>query len=128
VINLPLLQKALDHIEAHPEEWDQESWGRQTACGTTACLAGHIALMDGWTPVRYGLQFGDWVHVEKNGVRQTAGDAAEESLGVPDVSVYDSNNEYVGYLWSGINGRADLWRMANILAEGRLTLPVDLQE
>lgn len=126
IINVPLLQKALDHVEAHPEEWDQESWGRQTPCGTTACLAGHIALMDGWTPV-LRTPFGDWIYVEKNGVRQTAGDAAAESLGVSDVSAYGSNHEYVGYLWSGINSRVDLWRIANVLAEGQLTLPLDLQ-
>lgn len=41
--NAPLLLKTLEHIENHPEEWNQESW----MCGTTACFAGHAALLDG---------------------------------------------------------------------------------
>src|SRR6476619_6827832 len=44
--NVPLLLKALDHIEHHPDEWDQEKW----ICGTTACFAGHAVLIDGGVP------------------------------------------------------------------------------
>lgn len=42
-INVPLLQKTMDHIEAHPEEWDQANW----FCGTKACFAGHAVLLAG---------------------------------------------------------------------------------
>lgn len=41
--NVPLLLKTLAHIEAHPQEWDQERW----ICGTTACFAGRAAILDG---------------------------------------------------------------------------------
>lgn len=46
--NAPLLLKTLHHIEAHPEEWVQETWH----CGTTACYAGHAVIIDGgeWYP------------------------------------------------------------------------------
>lgn len=37
---LALLDAALTYIEHHPDEWDQGNWH----CGTTACLAGHIAV------------------------------------------------------------------------------------
>ena len=48
--NVPLLLKALAHVEAHPEEWVQETW----RCGTAACFAGHAAMIDG----------GEWVNDE----------------------------------------------------------------
>lgn len=42
-INVPLLRKTLEHIEAHPEEWNQSAW----ACGTAGCFAWHAAMLDG---------------------------------------------------------------------------------
>lgn len=42
------LVKALNHIELHPEEWDQSRW----FCGTKACLAGHICIQNGWAPIQ----------------------------------------------------------------------------
>lgn len=46
--NAPLLLQTLHHIENHPEELDQTRWH----CGTTACYAGHAAILDGgeWHP------------------------------------------------------------------------------
>lgn len=47
VINFPLFDKVLAHIDAHPEEWEQETWGTQASpCKTSFCVAGHIANMD----------------------------------------------------------------------------------
>lgn len=42
-INVPLLRKTLEHIEAHPEEWDQLTW----RCETAMCFAGHAADLTG---------------------------------------------------------------------------------
>lgn len=48
------LDNALHHIRTHPEEWDQTLWiGTPTKhdhCGTTACIAGRVAIQNGWTP------------------------------------------------------------------------------
>lgn len=41
------LRFALNHIKANPREWDQSLW----FCDTTACLAGHLVLLDGWEPI-----------------------------------------------------------------------------
>lgn len=49
--NYPLLRKTMEHIEAHPEEHDQDHWGLKTACGTVMCFAGHAAVLDGATPI-----------------------------------------------------------------------------
>jgi hypothetical protein len=45
--NVPLLCKVLEHIENHPEEWDQKNWKTETACGTAYCFAGHALVMMG---------------------------------------------------------------------------------
>jgi hypothetical protein len=150
-LNLPLLQKALDHIEAHPEEWNQGSWGQTVqGCGTTACLAGHIALLDGWTPVVRPRHIVDeeeptiaWEGVTKKGARglpyatwwdnhstryTMVSDAAQAALGVTPEEWSDFTFDSDDYLWGGMNDREDLWRIANELADGQLTLPMDLQE
>lgn len=43
--NVPLLTATMQHIETHPEEWNQHRW----RCGTAACYAGRAVLLDGGT-------------------------------------------------------------------------------
>lgn len=65
------LDRIIDHIERHPEEWRQASYGLRTECGTAFCVAGHAAVLDraelvwdfgtlvrvdGVMPYRYGQQ------------------------------------------------------------------------
>lgn len=49
--NIPLLRKTFEHIEAHPEEWNQGVWGSRwqsdSACGTSFCFAGTAASING---------------------------------------------------------------------------------
>jgi hypothetical protein len=47
-VNVPLLRKTLEHIEAHPEEWFQGVW----SCGTAGCFAWHAAMLDGAEPIK----------------------------------------------------------------------------
>lgn len=35
-------------------EWNQGSWITQTSCGTAACLAGWVVLLNGWEPKGFG--------------------------------------------------------------------------
>ena len=48
-LNVPLLTKVMDHIDAHPDEHDQDVWARRldaaSPCGTTYCFAGHAVNM-----------------------------------------------------------------------------------
>lgn len=46
-LNVPLAYSVLDHIDAHPESWDQADWGRKNDCGTRACFAGWAVLLAG---------------------------------------------------------------------------------
>lgn len=49
-MNLEKLDEAIAYIEAHPTEHDQATW-LDAKCGTTACLAGHVSLLNGGRPV-----------------------------------------------------------------------------
>lgn len=56
-----LIAQAMEFIEAHPERWNQETWGETEPgasltepCGTTGCLAGWMAWIDGMEPGRVG--------------------------------------------------------------------------
>jgi hypothetical protein len=42
-MNKENFKKVLDHIEAHPETWDQATWH----CGTSHCFAGWAQIMSG---------------------------------------------------------------------------------
>jgi hypothetical protein len=75
VPNLPLLRKVLAQIDAEPWTWEQRTWAvlwrtpaganlRQAradqnqipeTCGTAFCIAGHTALMEGWSPIWCGV-------------------------------------------------------------------------
>lgn len=44
-LNVALLSKVMDHIEAHPEEHNQDEWAVSTPCGTAFCFAGHAVNM-----------------------------------------------------------------------------------
>ena len=39
---------AIKRIEAEPKTFRMSTWGRQTDCGTKACLAGHVMLAAGY--------------------------------------------------------------------------------
>lgn len=61
-VNLELLDKVLDYIIDHPDEWNQNVWcdaSEANVCGTVMCFAGHAATMTGH---KYTLneESGDW--------------------------------------------------------------------
>lgn len=109
--NAELAYKVLDHIDAHPESWDQEDWYRKEACGTVACFAGwaveferyDVALSEEQTATldvpahRFGR------HVVGAAGRRTFRDAAAEALGIDDGQADD--------LFEGSNSREDLGRL-----------------
>lgn len=48
----------LAHIDAHPKEWGQDAFVRQTDCGTAFCVAGHAMIRAGYT-LHHGIDFVD---------------------------------------------------------------------
>ena len=45
-----LLREVQKRIVAEPERFNMGTWCSETACGTVACIAGHIGLMLGYAP------------------------------------------------------------------------------
>lgn len=43
--NAALAYQVLDHIDAHPEQWEQGKWIGTVECGTVACFAGWTVLL-----------------------------------------------------------------------------------
>ena len=64
-MNKERLKQIIDHIEAHPETWNQGDW----RCGTTHCLAGHAQIMSGkfanLSTVRYDARI--WLELSLRG-------------------------------------------------------------
>ena len=84
-MNIELMQQVINQIEAHPKEWDQGTWGRKSACGTTMCFAGWAAHLSGFKLVwaqRVTDPFADALAVEADGNRRDIFDAARDLLGL----------------------------------------------
>jgi hypothetical protein len=115
--NVPLLRKALEFAEAHPEEIELGSWAERSSCGTTACIAGTIAILAGheidWASAVLdddGLLLADYVtdgrHIES---------VALDELGIDVGAAYQLF--YCGDL-------DEVWEVAEELTNGEIQRPV----
>lgn len=51
--NFEQLDAAIDYAVQHPDQFDMSDWFQRdsrSSCGTTACLAGTVAHINGWRP------------------------------------------------------------------------------
>lgn len=55
--NAELAYRVLDHIDAHPESWNQRRWW-EAGCGTRGCFAGWAVKLSGGDMVRHVDEFG----------------------------------------------------------------------
>jgi hypothetical protein len=94
-VNKELVEKVLDHLREHPQEWDQDQW----FCETTACFGGRALLMSGYRMIntaieqptnikeyrdRFGPNYGDWEMVDDDGnAIFDFADRAAKVLGIP---------------------------------------------
>lgn len=120
VINVPLLRKTLEHITAHPEEWDQGVWMREAArneCGTAGCLAGWALTLAGHELDfdKNNIFFGE-AHYLTDG--RPIEEAAEQELGLTE----DQGEE----LFAETNTLVDLWELANEYTDGEIEVPETL--
>lgn len=101
MIDIQRLDAAIAYIEAHPEEHEQAYWFHRTdeGCGTAACLAGTLALLDGWEPVGWvpaGHGVGETTAlVSKDGQICEVDDLAFDLLGCERSTSTDSWTETV---------------------------------
>lgn len=111
--NAALAYTVLDHIDAHPEQWDQGAWWKHNECGTAGCFAG-------WTVALSKAQLGGWpVHprvvVGKPEILGLLVDeAACKLLGIPN-DIWDDRRGDVRSLFHPDNDR-------DALGEGVLAL------
>lgn len=107
--NADLAYRVLDHIDAHPELWDQSHWG----CGTAACFAGHAIRLSGGVIAGDTNTDAEIVDVTDDGDRSMLGEhpaqAAGRILGLGvEYSVIDGDQRW---LFDGRNTREDLGRL-----------------
>jgi hypothetical protein len=109
--NAELAYRVLDHIDAHPEQWNQKRWW----CGTSGCFAG-------WAVTLSGEQVNADACVTANGLIMHVSDRAAQVLGFPDEdALIDAAIEAMGggipeeddapALFNAGNTREDLGRL-----------------
>jgi hypothetical protein len=119
--NAELAYKVLDHIDAHPEQWDQKAWLKGTDCGTAACFAGWAVVLAGHDvtfdtePEADGSHY--YATIDGSGSRTVSATAARD-LGIEDAFVPCRNCAGCGYtsdashdLFDSDNDREDLGRI-----------------
>jgi hypothetical protein len=104
--NAALAYRVLDHIDAHPEQWQQESWISRpdgAGCGTAGCFAGWASMLSGDKPHWWSGPSERTDTVTVDGCQHFLGERAAELLGIPDEDADD--------LFEPHNTRADLGRL-----------------
>lgn len=106
--NAELAYRTLDHIDAHPEDHDQDVWIQKVECGTAGCFAGWACLLSGdVADINSDDDFeAEYVRTE-DGERIYIPRRAAEVLGIN----YDRANEYAHELFRPENTREDLGRL-----------------
>jgi hypothetical protein len=155
-IGLQRLQEGLDYVTENPEDWNQNTWieafppgdddpreilvgdeaiaWSEGACGTSACLAGWIALLapeiETAQPVydsRTGNTYIDLACVgDPNGDERFVSEAVFTLL-----TGYDNADDegagpaskFYGLMTAGTNNLPALWFYGQELAQGRLNVP-----
>ncbi len=99
--NAELAYKVLDHIDAHPETWDQGMWW----CGTSGCFAGWACALAGTDPDALSKDAHSDTYLP---------DVAATLLGFPIREDMDAITDGAGedaWLFCSDNTREDLGRM-----------------
>src|SRR5690606_1799762 len=96
------------------EELVEKALSAGTACGTSCCIAGKVALDAGWKPAS-GV---GGAAVLRDGEFRTVRDVAIELLGLSE--------DDATRLFYGLNSIYDLYRIANEITGGQIATPVDL--
>lgn len=114
-VNTAVLRKALEFITAHPGEWDQDFWAQRTDCGTTYCLAGTVAVQQG-----YELSFDDVGGASQVTTGEGIADVAERELGLTEAQADE--------LFIESDTLRDLYRVARDITNGEIEVPVELPD
>lgn len=113
--NIELLDKALANIDAHPEEWNQGTYGRKTPCDTAGCLAYHVGVVLGAK-----IEWEQRDYSESGFLSIVAIDGREPATFAKNA--LEISYQSAGILFAGGNNRTDLQDYRDALArDGVLT-------
>lgn len=126
-IDVPRMRKTLEHVTAHPEEWDQGMWAQQTACGTTACFAGHVVADAG-----YDFLWGLNGETNPDGSYNTDAwyasvDGQKQYISVVAARLLGLSLEQAESMFSVANGLGDLWELASRYTNGEIVIPEEFK-
>lgn len=115
--NATLAYRVLDHIDAHPDQWNQGLYIGPADCGTVACFAGWTCLLSGekaaYIDGRTGYSTA-WL-IGHEGEPQSVPDRAEQLLRAGRLVVHEDEDEEDWDLFGPSNTREDLgWLVAEI--------------
>lgn len=130
MVNVELMQKVLDHITAHPKEWNQASWANRWSCGTSFCFAGHAANMTGHNFI-WDFDGGAIAVEVEAGTRAFEVERATRASEVEgNVAIALAAREELGLtvqqaavLFNGDNSLAELYYLANVITDGAISIP-----
>lgn len=123
-VEVDRLKRALLHVTAYPEEWNQEHWAyalvtpNGDVCQTACCLAGRVLANEGYKFVWEGFEarpsYVTAFHA-RNGDKVNIEQRATELLGL----TYND----AGGLFDPGNSLDELWQIARELTDGKIVLP-----
>lgn len=77
--NMAEIDRILDYIIDHPDEWDQNTWtNTDPVCGTTYCFAGHAVVSAGYKIMDRGAV----IYRPDGSIGVSVGTEAQEVLGL----------------------------------------------
>jgi hypothetical protein len=110
--NAELAYRVLDHIDAHPEQWDQGVYIGKVECGTVACFAGWTVLLSGLEPGWHRDSSRESGYRETTNRTSTGESVSEAAEGLLRASRYiDEGSDYERDLFEQFNTREDLDRL-----------------
>jgi hypothetical protein len=95
VTNFAELDATIDYAVDHPEEFDMSTWGTIRTCGTTACLAGTVAIRNGYRLAESGVPYSISAGQRNNGVVQIL-DSAVSPDGEERAAIIDVGQKLLG--------------------------------
>jgi hypothetical protein len=107
--NAALAYQVLDHIDAHPEQWNQGIYIGEASCGSVGCFAGWTVLLSGAVPVYDEFSGGLTDVVMVDGEPRIVSSYAQELLGID--RYVDEDTEGERDLFDGSHSREDLGEM-----------------
>lgn len=115
-INVPLLRKTLEHIEAHPREWNQKTW----RCETGFCFAGWAVELTGGRWVTYGNGLYPYVLAEDDDPPEHVDYDGEVECAYRAERILGLTGQEAQYLFHSENTLDDLRRIVADLCGGEL--------